>query len=178
MSLIFYSKSKNPDARYLSNFTIFEEGYLVIEPDIFSTPNNILKNKKFPSIEHAFQGYKLAISNASEKIIDDLIKTTDAKIVKQMGGKTFFKNNNLVLDIPKWNNMSDKFLRYLVRQRLHVDDKYKNIVQSCVKNNIKLYHFDRAGEKSRHGGYFQKSTGNWVGKNLLSKIIVEEYLLY
>ena len=142
---------------------------------MFPTPNNILKNKNFPSIEHAFQGYKLAISNV---YIDDLIETTDAKIVKQMGGKTFFLKNNLVLDIPKWNNMSDKFLRYLVRQRLHVDDKYRNIIQSCVKNNIKLYHFDRAGEESGYGGYFQKSTGTWVGKNLLSKKIVEEYLLY
>lgn len=178
MSLIFYFKSKNLDARYLSNTTVFEKGYLMIDPDIFPTPNNILKKKKFHSIEHAFQVYKLSISNASENIIDDLIKTTDVKIVKQMGGKTFFKRNNLVLDIPKWNNMSDKFLRYLVRQRLHVDDKYKNIVQSCVKNDIKLYHFDRCGEKSRYGGYFKKSTGNWVGKNLLSKIIVEEYLFY
>ena len=44
-----------------------------------------------------------------------------------------------------------------------------------MREGVKLYHFDRAGAKSKYGGYFEKTTGKWVGGNLLSKFIEEEY---
>lgn len=175
MALVFFSKSKNLDARYLSNFTIMSG--LKIENIHFPTPNKVLDNKVFPSIEHAFQGYKLAISNAPESIINELIDSTDAKEVKRMGSKKFFKENGLVLDISSWTSESVDLMRYLVRQRLHIDLKYREIIKNAIDNNVKLYHFERSGKKSLWGGFFEKQTGKWVGQNRLGKMLMEEYLL-
>lgn len=175
MTLVFFSKSKNPDARYLSNFT--DTDGLKIENVCFPTSNSVLENKVFPSIEHAFQGYKLAISNAPESIINSLIDSTDGKEVKRMGSKKFFKENGLVLDISSWTSKSMNLMRYLVRQRLHIDLKYREIIKNAIDNDIKLYHFERSGRKSLWGGFFEKQTGVWVGGNRLGKMLMEEYLL-
>ena len=175
MALVFFSKSKNLDARYLSNFTVTDG--LKIETVCFPTSNKVLDNKVFPTIGHAFQGYKLAISNAPESIINELIDSTDAKEVKRMGSKKFFKENGLVLDISSWTSTSVDLMRYLVRQRLHIDLKYREIIKNAIDNNVKLYHFERSGKKSLWGGFFEKQSGEWVGQNRLGKMLVEEYLL-
>lgn len=172
---IFHSRSKCADGKYLSNFTIVDEG-LQIEEQYFSA-NGMLVGKVFPSIEHAFQGYKLAVSNASVTLIDDLIKTTNMSVVKRMGGRKFFEENKLKLDTKKWIYTSMHLMRYLVRQRLHKDTKYRDIIKKLVDNNIKMYHFERSGEKSLWGGYLSKSTGEWLGKNMLGQILEDEYLL-
>jgi predicted NAD-dependent protein-ADP-ribosyltransferase YbiA (DUF1768 family) len=179
MDLLFHSKSKLDDGKYLSNFARLETGsencVLKIDHEMFQTPNDILKNKEFLSIEHAFQCYKLAISGASEDVIDKLMSLEDMKEVKKMGGKGSFKKLKLELDVKKWSGISDNLMRHLVKQRLLVDNKYKSIVQKYVSNGGKLYHFERSGIKSKYGGYFEKPTGNWVGQNLLGKMIMEEF---
>lgn len=175
MALLFYSKSKLADNKYLSNFARLETGCLKIDHELFPTPNDILKNKLFVSIEHAFQCYKLAISGAPEAVIDDLMALEDAHEVKKMGGKGSFKKLKLELDVKKWSIMSDNLMRHLVKQRLIVDDKYKRIVHKHLSNGVKLYHFDRSGIKSKYGGYFEKTTKKWVGQNLLGKMIEEEF---
>jgi hypothetical protein len=55
-------------------------------------------------------------------------------------------------------------MRYLVRQRLHIDDKYRDIIQKAVNNNIKLCHFERSGKRSIWGGFLDKNTGEWVDR--------------
>ena len=171
---LFHSRSKCEDAKYLSNFTIVDEGML-IEDQHYPVYGGVLVGKMFPSIEHAFQGYKLAMSGASVTLIDDLIRTTEMSVVKRMGGRKFFEANNLKLDIQKWTTTSVSLMRYLVRQRLHKDTKYRDIIKKLIDNNIKIYHFERSGAKSIWGGYVSKSTGEWMGRNLLGQILVEEY---
>lgn len=175
MMLIFYSKSEDANAKYLSNYT--KTGGLIIDEAYFSTPNNVLCNKVFPTIEHAFQAYKLARSHAPEHLINKLMNTTDPSIVKRMGGRKFFKENGLTLYISEWNYASVHIMRYLVRQRLHIDDKYKSIIKKAVNNNIKLCHFERSGKRSIWGGYLDNNTGKWVGQNKLGQILEDEYLL-
>ena len=94
-----------------------------------------------------------------------------------MGGRKFFNENGLTLYISEWNYASVHIMRYLVRQRLHIDDKYKSIIKKAVNNNIKLYHFERSGKRSIWGGYLDKNTGKWVGQNKLGQILEDEYLL-
>lgn len=174
--LVFHPKSRDTDAKYLSNYT--KTDGLIIDETCFSTPNNVLCDKVFPTIEHAFQAYKLARSYAPEHLIDKLINTPDPAIVKRMGGNKFFNKNGLTLYISEWNHASVHIMRYLVRQRLHIDDKYRNIIQKAVNNNIRLLHFERSGKRSVWGGYLDKHTGEWVGRNKLGHIFVDEYLLY
>lgn len=175
MMLVFSSKSKDANARYLSNYT--KTDGLIIDEAYFPTPNNVLHNKVFPTIEHAFQAYKLARSHAPEHIINKLINTPDPSVVKRMGGRKSFDTNGLTLYISEWNHASLHIMRYLVRQRLHIDDKYRDIIQKAVNNNIKLCHFERSGKRSIWGGYINKNTGEWVGQNRLGQILEDEYLL-
>lgn len=175
MMLVFYSKSKDANARYLSNYT--KTDVLIIDEAYFPTPNNVLRDKVFPTIEHAFQAYKLARSHAPEHIINKLINTPDPSVVKRMGGRKFFNENGLTLYISEWNHASVHIMRYLVRQRLHIDDKYRDIIQKAVNNNIKLCHFERSGKRSIWGGFLDKNTGEWVGQNKLGQILEDEYLL-
>ena len=173
--LLYHSRSKTDDGKYLSNFAKMEkEVYIEIDEEKYK--RDVLKEKKFESIEQAFQGYKLAISGCSESVIDDLINTEDGKEVKKKGGKGFFKKLKLELDISNWSRESDDFMRYLVRKRLMVDERYKEIIGEAINNGVKLYHFDRSGGKSKHGGFFEKTTGKWVGGNMLSKFMEEEYV--
>lgn len=176
MMLIFCSKSRDLKARYLSNCT--KTDGLVIDEYFFPTPHNILKNKVFPTIEHAFQAYKLARAYAPEYLIDELINTSDVTLVKRMGGRKSFEANGLILYISEWNHASVHIMRYLVRQRLHIDNEYRNIIQRAVNNDIKLCHFERSGKRSTiWGGYINKNTGEWVGQNRLGQILEDEYLL-
>lgn len=174
---LFFSRAKSEEARYLSNFTLIQTGGIEIDHNVFPTTNDILKGKIFPSIEHAFQGYKLAISNASESLIDKIIESRDMRVVKQMGARKFFETENLKLDTRYWNEISISLMSHLVRQRLHVDKRFREIIKFLVENNITMYHFSREGAKSLWGGYFKKDTGVWVGQNMLGKILKEQYLL-
>lgn len=166
--LVFHSRSKHEDGKYLSNFIPVNEGLTVECIKI-----EILKGKVFPSIEHAFQGVKFAMSGAHDGLLNELIQCTDAVQVQKMGQKKYFDKCGLKLDINKWSKCSVPLMRHLVRQRIIKDEKYRNIIE---KYHNRLYHFSRAGKRSLWGGYFSKASGLWEGKNLLGKIMDEEYI--
>ena len=58
-SLLFFSKSKNLSARYLSNFTIITDGLTI--PNDFIV--NELRGHVYPSVENAFQAAKYVLKN-------------------------------------------------------------------------------------------------------------------
>lgn len=173
--LYFHSKSKSAEGKHLSNFTLVDGGLTFAnfegKWDSEETGEK-LKGKVFPSIEHAFQGVKFAMSGGSDAQIDALIECLDIVQAKRMGGKKYFESNGMKLDIKKWSLYSKSFMRYLVRERMRSDDLYKTTVGKYLN---RLYHFDRAGKRSNWGGYFSKATGVWEGPNMLSKIMEEEY---
>lgn len=158
-TLIFHSRSKCEEGRYLSNFTAID-----ITIDGFFD-YDVLKGKVFPSIEHAFQGAKLAMSGADDQQIDELI-SCNASEAQRMGQKKYFDQQGLKLDVAKWSKCSIPLMRYLVKQRIQNDEKYKSIIEK-----YHLYHFSRAGKRSLWGGYFSKTSGLWEGQNLLGKIM-------
>jgi len=166
-TLLFFSRSKLDDGKYLSNFSVISDGDIVIDERF---PIQMLNGKRFHSVENAFQACKLAISNAPMDLINNIqeISPMDAK---KMGSKTMFKKNKLVLDVNTWNSMSYNIMRMLIVYRFENDIKFREIIQNAVKNGMKLKHFDRSGSKSYWGGFYEKETKNWVGKNKLGEIM-------
>ena len=169
-NLLFYSKSKAPIAKYISNSQLLSKG-LEIPP---TYPVRGMVGWAFPTIEHAFQATKIYLSGG-----EDLARTLsspsgdgmDALAVKRAGGRAAFKATNITLDFGQWNSISPSVMRSLVHARSAVDPEYARILAATVRLGISLRHFERSGEKSIWGGHFRKGDGMWVGQNRLGSIM-------
>lgn len=167
-SLLFFSRSKDNDGKYLSNFAILCDGGEIVIDERY--PIKMLIGKRFRSIENAFQASKLAISNAPMELINKLEKM-EPEDSKKMGSKTMFKKHNLELDVLKWNKESYEIMRLLVLYRFENDSRFRTIIERSVKSGKRLKHFERSGEKSYWGGFYEKKTNKWVGRNKLGEIL-------
>ena len=161
--LYFYSGAKNATEKYLSTFQ----------------PASVIYNGvTFPSIEHGFQAAKFLFSTRP-----DLFKSFAAKTsldAKRAGGKGAFKKAGAVLDSAAWNAHSQDVMKALVRSRVRRDSLYRKIIQLARKENIALLHYEKAfgkrGAEPFWGGYFQKESGAFYGKNTLGKIMMSTNL--
>ena len=159
---LFYSKSKDLELRYLSNFERFPIKY---------------KDKLYPSVEHGFQGLKYNISNCisiGKKFeIGNEYDQLDGNEIKKLGGKGGFKRNKCELDIKKWNEVSFNIMKMLIESRYYNDNKFRDI----LNKHDKLFHFERSGEKSYWGGNWKKGDerieSKFRGKNMLAKIMTK-----
>ena len=140
---LFYSKSKNLDLRYLSNFEKSKVSY---------------KGKSYPSVESGFQGLKYFISGckevASKFELGGKYENLDSSEIKKLGGKGGFKKNKCELDVDKWNKESVGIMRKLLESRYDNDIRFKTILDGL---NVKLFHFERSGVKSFWGGNWEKN---------------------
>ena len=152
--IIFYSKSANHKARYLSNFQNLSP--LLKIPDDFFIPS--LRGISFISVENAFQACKTSAGYYDlEKIIEFTNCTPqEAKI---LGSKKNLKINTFI-----WNQISYRCMYELIKLRIKSDGKFYEI----IKSEGPFYHFDRSGSKSYWGGYFED--GVWLGRNNLGEI--------
>ena len=169
--ILFHSRGKSEDSKYLSNFTAVENGLCIEESYMIEE----MRGKCFPTIEHAFQATKLVISNASQNILEDL-NEKDAKDAKSMGTKTFFKKKKLVLDVDRWNKMSTEVMKLLITYRYNQDSKFRNIVNRLKNENIALKHFERPrrfGGGEPYWGCYLNKNNEWIGTNMLGKLIEE-----
>ena len=98
--LTFWSKSKHPDHRYLSNFELIPGGIRV--PDDFFIL--YMRNRTFPSIENAFQACKYAFSD--NPTLMTTLETCSPKEAKSAGSKTGMKKRKTTLDVSVWNGVS------------------------------------------------------------------------
>lgn len=127
--ILFYSKSKDPKAKHLSNFYPCQIKY---------------KSLIFPSIEHAYQGskYLFTTSGAHPRIFEQFsigkeIGSEPAKKAKSAGGKGAFKKHKLRLS-PEWDKVQTKIMHSLIKKRCQVDK-----ICHAVEHNIRLLHFER-----------------------------------
>ena len=165
--VMFFSKSKIEKYRYLSNFSEIDTG-LILLPDF---PIVKLRNLVFPTVEHAFQASKLCLSDCEPEHLEMILKNKSPNDAKKFGNKTNFKKLKLVLNISEWNKQSVNIMQQILRSRYECDIKFKDLVNDIKEKNMKFLHFDRSGNKSFWGGYFQKSNGNWVGTNKLGELM-------
>lgn len=156
-SILFHSRSKDQRGKILSNFSNVKKGIKIF-------------GETFYSVENAFQAIKFLYS--SEPRMFKKLANISPKEAKKMGTKTYYKKNNITLNIEKWNNTSQKVMEHLIDLRFLHDETFSTLVKDCNSNAIELFHFERSGEKSYWGGYFSKADGEFYGKNKLGNIIM------
>lgn len=148
----FHSKSPEPWKKWLSNFTIYD------------------KSMTYPSIEAQFQAMKFCYSNNPEHRHTIHWDQMTPPEIKRVGSKSYFKKNNIQLDIEKWNSDRGAIMTELVRIRYKKDKKFRDILRMCKEKNIRLYHYSL---RDRYwGAYQRKKDGVIVGENKLGKILM------
>tara|TARA_B100001094_G_scaffold177896_2_gene171898 strand:+ start:4209 stop:4862 length:654 start_codon:yes stop_codon:yes gene_type:complete len=156
-SIIFHSRSKDQRGKLLSNFSNMLTGIKIF-------------GQTFYSVENAFQAIKFLYSSKPKNF--KKLSNISPKEAKKMGTKTYYKKNNVTLNIDKWNNVSQTVMEHLINLRYVQDVAFSTLVKHCNSNSIELFHFERSGEKSYWGGYFSKVDGEFYGKNKLGNIIM------
>lgn len=159
---MFYSKSKDPKLKYLSNFENIKIEY---------------KGRKYNSVEHGFQAMKYIISERDDigKLFEIGGKYSElsCKEVKKIGSRIGFKNNGCTLDNLLWNIKRVEVMEDLIKARYLTDEKFRNIISKYDN----LLHFERSGKKSFWGGSWNRGDeripDNFKGNNMLGKIIIK-----
>tara|TARA_Y100000389_G_scaffold190478_1_gene215370 strand:+ start:43 stop:543 length:501 start_codon:yes stop_codon:yes gene_type:complete len=153
----FWSRSKNHDLRYLSNF----EPVLLTIPNEFFIPS--MKDKTFPSVENAFQACKYAHSTNPVQMCE--LETCTPRVAKSYGSKTGMKKRGVRLDVNAWNKVSYKCMEELLKIRILCDERFRMIIQLSDKP---FFHIETRPPYI-WGGCMKN--GVWVGHNRLGKII-------
>tara|TARA_B110000037_G_scaffold186981_1_gene217286 strand:- start:7261 stop:7770 length:510 start_codon:yes stop_codon:yes gene_type:complete len=164
--ILFYSKSKNLDHRYLSNFQVIDRGIVIDE----KFPFHELHGKCFHSIENAFQASKLCCAKFDIESLD-IIQTLSPLEARNFGSKLNFKKHKKELDITVWNKMSVQVMKKLLKLRYDNDEKFKKTIEFAKNNQLKLKHFERTGSKSFWGGFYKDC--EWKGTNMLGELMQE-----
>ena len=164
--IMFFSKSKNLDHRYLSNFQVIDKGIVIDE----NFPFRELHGERFHSIENAFQASKLCCANFDTESLD-IIQTLSPSDARKFGSKSNFKKHKKELDITTWNKMSIQVMKKLLKLRYDNDEKFRKTINFAKNNHIKLKHFERTGSKSFWGGFYKD--GEWKGTNMLGELMQE-----
>ena len=169
--IYFFSKSKNPDYKYLSNFQVLPQ------PLIFL-------GAPFRSIEHAFQAAKFLSLKGRRpaETVELFLKFStrgpygmlDPNKVKSLGNKGSFKKQKVELDIKEWNRSAPLVMKQLVSARVQVDPKYRDLLIRAARHNLRFMHFERKG--GLWGGHFPKGQTDlksFIGENVLGRIMDE-----
>ena len=153
----FWSRSKNPAHRYLSNF---QPSPLVIPSDFFIS---YVTGYTFPSVENAFQACKYAYSDGPIHIQE--LTGCSAKEAKSMGSKGGMKKRRTVLDVKTWNSVSYECMSELLKLRFDQDPQFRDTILST---DGKFYHIETRPPYV-WGGCMKD--GVWVGQNRLGEIM-------
>ena len=165
---VFYSRSGDPDMKYLSNF----------EPSVI----NIL-GSEYPSVEHGFQAMKYVASGyyafSKEFEVGNKFGLKLPKEIKKEGGKGGFKRRKVSLNISKWEKNKKFIMEILIDSRYSSDERFRDIVDNLSENILFHYESTRGKGVSYWGGSWVGSVKksfrnkeNFNGKNILGNIIM------
>ena len=155
MYILVHSRGASDDAKYLSSFT----------PCVVTW-----RNKTYPSVENAFQAAKLSYLQNESDNLEALYKqftSVSSAEAKKLGTATSFKKHGIILDKKIWNQNSINIMKELLITRYNNDSKFASLLEKYDK----FYHFERSGNRSFWGGYFEKESGNFVGQNMYGKLL-------
>ena len=158
----FYSRSKDQNARYLSNFTVLNK------------PLNI-NGLYYNSIENYYQDQKFKSSFGDKsKLPDFTIKgKLTPKQAKSFGSKGGMRKFGFKLNNNLWSKKRIYVMVEAIFYRFLQDKKFKSIVEMYIKEKIILIHFER-GKNPFWGAYIRKD-GIYIGQNVLGDIIMETF---
>lgn len=159
LPLQFYSKSKDVEARKLSNFA---QSWILIE------------GCHYPSVEHYYQSQKYAaypsiaatFGSSAEGVPP--IVGIEAKDAKSAGTKGAMKKRKIVLDLRKWNIRGPEVMRRGLAAKFAIP-AYRAVLQATGARS--LQHFER--RPGLWGMQTSKETGLIKGANLLGRMLEE-----
>ena len=166
----FFSRSSNPDHKYLSNFT---KSSIKIGPKIW------------PSVEHYFQAMKY---NNLIKIYknfnkdNEIIKFTlygkygalPASKIKKYGGKKHMEGLGVTLNLKIWNTVKRNIMIRAIKERFNCDFKFRSILLDLAQQNICLLHHEYSKNTPYWGCYYDKGGEKFIGKNNLGIIMMND----
>jgi predicted NAD-dependent protein-ADP-ribosyltransferase YbiA (DUF1768 family) len=172
-TLVFFSRSANLSARYLSNFTLLAQPLVITCVDF---PVASLVNKEFPSVEHAFQASKIVFSGGTTKNVSCMQAGTDVDTLtpqecKTKGSRKGFLAMGLEFDARAWGSISVSVMKKLLACRAQVDERFADNVTSNRRLRKHHAHFERSGSSSFWGGSFDRHTLEWKGANMLGILL-------
>jgi ribA/ribD-fused uncharacterized protein len=163
----FYSKSADCDdfqlglpgwRKMLSNFAVVPEGITV-------------KGRRFPTVEHAFQGAKFEYTNRPDLVelftCEGSIKT--AANAKKAGGRKGMSKEYTALQIDKWALNCDQVMKDALKARFEVDPDFRRILGAVADSGATLLHYEGRGGKYWGG---RVKNGEIVGLNKLGKMMM------
>ena len=166
--LLFHSRSKTDDGRYLSTMQVSPKP-LVYKGNLFST------------MEHAYHWEKFDENYASHPIPSRLLEfrkrlqkegdIVDPKEAKKYGGKMSFKKLKVTLDAAKFNPDRVEIMTEIALARIRVDPKFAEILLKANTDGVILKHHERGKKDMVFWGGTQNNLGNIYMKigNMLSK---------
>jgi len=157
--ITFWSRSKNPAHRYLSNFQLLPRG-LRIPSDFFIS---YVTGYTFPTVENAFQACKYAYSDNPLGIQElTCCSPREAKSMGSMGG---MKKRGTTLDVETWNNVSFECMNELIKLRFEQDSQFR---ETILHTEDDFYHIETRPPYI-WGGCMKY--GKWIGQNRLGNIL-------
>ena len=140
----------------------------------FSGHSVIYKEKRFPTVEHAFQYAKYEcikpqlLMPVDINSIKETFYTGSAQEAKTRGGKTAMKRYGVELDIDKWNECKDAIMTELVHSKIEMYEDIRSILQTAKEKNFRFLHFAR--NDFEWGGHLLPNKKEIKGENKLGKI--------
>ena len=157
--MLFWSRSGDEEARYLSNF---QPCPISVGEDF---PVECMRGLTFPSVEHAFQAAKLGFSSGDPGAkLQELRSPIPPVLAKKAGTRAAWTRFGLVLDTAAWGEACLDVMERLVAARAASDPRFVEIATRAGE----LRHYERFGG---FWGCRRAKTGEWVGENHLGKII-------
>lgn len=156
--LQFFSKSKDPEARQLSNFA---ESWIEIDGRWYPTVEHYYQSQKYfpkyPSIAATF-------SSVAKGGIPEV--GIEAKAAKSAGSKTAMKKKKIVLDTSKWSIEGPIVMENALRAKFDIPF-FQLVLQKT--GSRPLHHFER--RPGLWGMHTNKITGEVKGSNLMGALL-------
>jgi ribA/ribD-fused uncharacterized protein len=160
---VFFSKSKDDDLRYLSNFAVIDPP-LKIGDRQYSCVECFFQEEKYANGVATSAGAKAPNFTASSAL--------SPKEAKSLGSRAGMAKQSFALDVKKWTGERYSVMRRAIAARFEQDERFRDISVRLVRDGQYLLHFER-GPNPYWGGRVAKSSGKIVGENHLGKLIME-----
>jgi predicted NAD-dependent protein-ADP-ribosyltransferase YbiA (DUF1768 family) len=146
--LCYYSKSADAKVgkgknEFVSDFAMYDElGKIPIWRRILSNfyvEPFVFEGKTYNSVEHAFQGYKIALV---DKVKGDYFTLESNHPIGKGDGSVAQKNRKLVIfnsaQLAYWSTIKHEIMIEITRQRIAQSITYRNVL--LLTNNAELWH--------------------------------------
>ena len=165
--MLFFSRSKDLDARYLSTMQVCE---LIIDGRVYLSMEHYFQSQKYP-LEKQYMFEKGGV----------YVLPKDAK---RAGGKGGMKKNKCALDLDRWNGFSPenpndfhriRIMKKAIWARFKQDKRFRDILIGSEKPFV---HYEKKRGKydptniPAWGSYCSK-VGGWTGLNVLGMLYTE-----